>query len=304
MADARAIRDLVDQVTPIHLFLGLTVVSLVVMLVSTCSMFSATGPLPPPRPPPPNVEKSAVLSYRYKEGFFKALVVEDAKKLGVKGFSFKKLVAPNRHFVEFTGSQLMRPGSKLETRHLSIEAQKRRIFVGDVGHGYRGDHLVLIIANRTARPLAYVVSTSARGKCGSKGVMPHNALAIKAGGKVMRTECLLTSGTQVRVKRVEVLEITPLGYYYVSRLDPGHLQLPSRTSRGHEIPGGLQPCRLLPWRRIKAGMRRGDVTWRDVIDFYARHSCDEYTFFTEYGYDRKGPARLPAVPPKDQQINE
>ena len=301
MVDVSALKNVVDRVTPIHLFLGLTGLSLVVMLISTCVMFSVSGPLPPPRDPPPRVDTSAVLSYRYKEGFFKALVTEDAQKLGVKRFSFKRLVAVNRHFIEFTGSQLLRPRGKLETRHLVLEAQRRKIFVGEPGHGYRIDHLVLVIVNKTGHHLAYRVVTTAKGECGRKGAMPHNALAIVPKGRVMRTECILAPGTEVRVREVEVMEVSPLGYYYISRLDPGHLQLPRRTTAGHEIPGGMQPCRLLPWRRIKAGMQRGDVAWSDVIDFYSRHNCDEYTFFTEYVYDRKGPGRLPAVPPKNQQ---
>ena len=293
----RSLAELIEAVTPVHLFLGLGVTSLIVMVVGTCSMFSIDGPLPPPRPAPPRIEKSAVDSYRFKEGYFKALVTEDAQKLKLKTFSFKKLAAPNRHYVEFTGSQTLKPGGKLETRHLELTALKKQIWVGEQGQGFRSAHLVLVIHNRTDRYLAYRVQSEVRGQCGGKGSMPHNSIALRPGGTVMRTECLLRSGGVLRVLEVEVMEISALGYYYISRLDPQQIRLSVRTSDGHELPGGLQPCRILPWRAIQAGMRRGDVRWRDVIDFYSRHNCDEYSFFVEYGFDRKGPGRLPALPP-------
>jgi hypothetical protein len=38
------------------------------------------------------------------------------------------------------------------------------------------------------------------------------------------------------------------------------------------------------------------VGWRDVVDFYARHNCDEYSFFPAYRWRRSADEPLPARP--------
>jgi len=298
MTESRSIKQMLDQVSQIQLFVGLGAVSLAIMVIGTCMMLDTSGPLPPPRPPPPRVETSAVLTYRYKEGFFKALVKEDSDKLKL-AFDFARIKRGNPYFVEFTGDQILRPGNKLETRHLVLQALQQKIWVGETGgQGFRSDHLVLSVANKTRKHLAYRVITSVRGFCQGKGTIAQNALALRPGEKISRTECLLRSGGTLRVMEVEVMEVSPLGYYYVSRLKPGQIRMPRRSSEGHENPKDLPTCRILPWRAIESGMRRDEVRWRDVVDFYSRHNCDEYTFFVGYRYKTKGPGRLPVAPPK------
>jgi hypothetical protein len=301
MALERAqLNRLLDLVTPVYLFLALGVISVVVMIIGTCQMLAVDGPLPPPRPPPPKPEASTVLSYRYKEGFFKSLLQEDAQRVKLADFDYARMKRPNRYFAEFTGKQLLRAGAKLETRHLLLEALKKKIWVGQRGQGFRSDHMLLAITNKTDRYLAYRVITEPVGTCQSnKGTISHNALALRPKERLQRTECLIRTGGALRVLEVAVMEIPPLGYYYVSRLDPVQIRLPQRTAEGHEIPNKLTPCKILPWREIQNGMRRGEVYWRDVIDFYARHNCDEYSYFVAYRHDAKGPGRLPAAPTQD-----
>jgi hypothetical protein len=48
------------------------------------------------------------------------------------------------------------------------------------------------------------------------------------------------------------------------------------------------------WRDIKDGMDGEGLGWRDVIDFYARHNCIEYSFFRSYRYRGDPAAPLPA----------
>jgi hypothetical protein len=126
--------------------------------------------------------------------------------------------------------------------------------------------------------------------------MLHNALALTPGDEVVRTECLARGSKGIRVKKVEVLRLTRLGYHYVSRLDPAQMMYSERTSAGHEYKG-LPPCKLLPWNVIQTGLRQGEIEWHDVIDFYARHNCDEYAYFRGYRWSKKGPERLPVPPP-------
>lgn len=298
MEEAATRKSPLDLVTPLNLFLGLSVICLVIMLWGTCAMFSVDGPLPPPRDPPPPIEKTLVYSYRYKEGFYKALINEDAKKVGIKGeLQVPTMRAGNAYFAEFAGNQLLKLGDKLETQHLLIQAFQKKVLVGEAGQGYRTDHLLLQITNKSSRPVAYMVTTEAFGNCDMKGHLSHNAIALEVGAKIVRTECLSRGSKGIRIKKVEVFLITPLGYHYVSRLDPAQLAYDQRTSAGHEYKG-LTACRMLPWNLIQTALKRGEARWYDVIDFYSRHNCDEYTFHDGYVWKEKGPERLPIQPPR------
>lgn len=283
-------------ITPFHLFCGLSCLSLGIMILGTWGMYYSGGPLPPPRKPPPVLTKTTITSYRYKVGFYRSLVEEDAKKIGLILEDTKGLWKSNAHFIEFSGNQRLTVGGTLETNHLRLRAVNEKIWVGEEGQGYRTEHMVLQIANKTDQYLAYRVLTEIGGKCRGKGMIQHNAIALKPNEQIERTECLLSPANLV-IKQVEVLEISPLGYYYVSRLEPQGIQLDVRTSEGHHIPGNLKLCRFIPWREIQSNLDRGETQWHDVIDFYSRHNCDEYTFFTAYHWREQPPKQLPVRPP-------
>lgn len=293
------LQDLADRLTPVILTVVLGMLSVIIMLAGTCSMFSTSGPLPPPRPPPPSLETSAVSSYRYKEGYYRAQITDDAKKVGVWSDleSMKKGLA---HFKEFVGKQFLRVGAKLETEHLIIRLVSRKLWVGDESQGYRAAHLILRVINKTDKHLAYRIVTYVKGKCSSKAILSHNALALEPEEKVEHTECLHRKKRDgVLITRVEVMEISPLGYHYISRLDPTHLLVHQDVAEGHRSRK-LPTCRIIPWRLIKDIIKHDDERWRDVIDFYARHNCDEYSFFASYRYSKSGSAKLPAQPPRDR----
>jgi len=286
---------LLDRITPMHLALGLGAIALLSMILGTCAAYSNDAALPPPLPAPPKTETEAVLSYRFKESFYRALVDEDCDKLKIGRTDLATLKQPNAHRTEFTGAQRLSVGRRLSTTSLSMQAVKKRLWIGEEGQSLRAPHLVLRITNSTDRHLAFRVKTKADAACRNKGVLPHNALALAPGQRVSRTECMLRSAKSVVVENVEVLELTPLGFHYVSRLDPERLHLDARATEGHDF-AGQKACRLLPWRAIRAGLERGTTQWVDVIDFYSRHNCDEYTFSVDYRFARDGLDILPVRP--------
>ena len=133
---------------------------------------------------------------------------------------------------------------------------------------------------------------SGRGK--SQAAIPHNAVALLPGEKAERTECLYHAGMPLTVLRAETITMPALGYYYVSRLLPSQLGLDGRTSAGHFSPKESRACNFVPWHDIE----RGGAGWADVVDFYARHNCDEYSFYRDYRF-RSEVGPLPALaPPK------
>jgi hypothetical protein len=88
-----------------------------------------------------------------------------------------------------------------------------------------------------------------------------------------------------------------LSAYYVSRLPPNATLYDPRTFAGHVGFRGREGCQqTFSWREIKEGVDSKQFEWRDVIDFYARHNCSEYSFFKTYRFRTDSNAPLPARP--------
>jgi hypothetical protein len=280
------------------LLLGLGVCAALVVVALVGSRFLKTPPPPPPPAPPPAPEASVTTMLRYTTGYFRALLEEDAKRFGVAPVSEEKLAQPLTYADELPSSKTMKPErDTLETAHLKLTTRVVKEWsTTPAGEGFRSEHIVLGITNRSDRPLAYRVETAVSHpeRCKSKGALVHNAMALKPGETLARTECLWQPHATLTIKHVEVIELpTDLSYYYVSRLNPGQVLVDERTSSGHEPAGKAKVCGFIPWREIRAGAEAATTRWVDVIDFYARHNCDEYSFYPEY-HRWSTPGSLPA----------
>jgi len=258
---------------------------------------------PPPAPPRPKLPVAPSLSsndLRFSPTLYRGLVEQDAKAMGVAAPSAAELGAVFPYFDEHPPKPRLRVGSSLRTSHLRLSLVLRREEGAVEGQSFRADHLVLQIENRTKHFLAYRVSTRVvdATRCEAKGVIAHDAVALRPHETVARTECLFQKAASVDVLGVEVMEIPTLSYYYVSRLTPPLVLYDARTAAGHVVPKGEACPQTFSWRDVRDGAARGQVEWRDIIDFYARHSCDEYSFFPGYRARGEGAAPLPARPPE------
>ncbi len=132
-------------------------------------------------------------------------------------------------------------------------------------------------------------------RCLTKGDLEHNALALLPGEAVERTECVYRRGMDLKIERIETMSLPALSYYYVSQLRPSHIGLDARATEGHRAPAG-RICDDIPEQAIRLGMEKETVSWRDVVDFYARHRCETYTFPVGYrAFTRKGQLPLPVA---------
>jgi hypothetical protein len=259
----------------------------------------AGGPPPPPeRPPPPPPPETLINSeLRFSPVVYRGQVEKDARALGVPLPEKGELEAPFLHVEEITQRRALRPGAPLETTHLrlTLGIEKRQASVD--GQQFAFDHLVLRIENRTDKFLAYRIVTELPGeRCTNKGDVPHNAIVLEPRQTISRTECLRRRNEALYVKRVEVMELPPLSAYYVARLPASTIFYEPRTSAGHvPLKGRLCP-QTFSWREIQDSVERKEIGWRDVIDFYARHNCEEYAFFRSYRFRTDPAARLPARP--------
>jgi hypothetical protein len=283
--------------------LGVAACGLVIVLAVVSLKFLMRKPPPPPPPPPPAPEQSVGRVLRYSEPYYKALVEDDAKRYRVAVSEPSELARPLVYANELPAPRKLKTARDLvETAHLKITTRVAREWASTAsGQRFRYEHIILAISNKSQAPLAYRVETSVSHpeQCQSQGAIGHNAIAIRPGETVERTECLWHKDTALTVQQIEVVELpAPLSYYYVSRLGPTQIGLDARTAAGHLVPPPAKECSFVPWRDIQTSAAEAHTEWADVIDFYARHNCDEYSYYR--GYRRWAaagalPARAPAA---------
>jgi hypothetical protein len=267
--------------------LGAAACALVVVLAVVSLRFLTTRPPPPPPPAPPPPEQSVGRVLRYSEPYYQALVEDDAKRYRVPVSEPSELARPLPYALELAAPRKLKTArDTVETPHLKLTTRVLREWASTAsGQRFRYEHIVLAITNKTQQPLAYRVDTAVSHpeQCQSQGAIAHDALALRPGETVERTECLWHKDTVLTLHRVEVLELpAAISYYYVSRLSPTQIGLDARTAAGHTVPPPAKECRFVPWREIQASATEAHTDWADVVDFYARHDCDEYSYYRGY----------------------
>jgi hypothetical protein len=190
---------------------------------------------------------------------------------------------------------------RLVTKELRLTTEVRKLDtpLGSLGR-YQAPTLVLTVENRTNDHIAFRVITRPSGKasCKNKAMIAQSTFVLGPRGSLSRTECLATGrGDRLTVHRLDVLRIPALSYHYLIKLKPSSILLSPRTSQGHRAPSSHSLCGSVPRQTIKQGVQAGTATWADVMDFYARYSCDRFDF--RIGYRRGGPkaTKSPIIKP-------
>lgn len=252
----------------------------------------------PAKPPAPVVDKDALTKMDKQSAFlFKANLDEDIATYGVARITPEELARPFPYEQSEVAQRLTAESPPIETGMLRVSVRGGRLERRSRTGSMTSDHYILRIENKTDAPLAYRVKTSVGNdtSCAGKAVLDHNALAIPAHGTIERTECFRSDGRTVLVQSIEAMKLPALSFNYVSRLEPMHIGLDARTSAGHVAPKGTI-CSTIPQQVIVIGMDKGTTTWRDVIDFYARHRCETYDFPAGYKAVTEGKTvQLPAT---------
>ena len=160
------------------------------------------------------------------------------------------------------------------------------------------DGLALEIANATGSDLAYDVVTApvpAAG-CNAAPVRAFNAMTLRPGGRESRVECVWHDGITLAVTRVETVEVSPLSAWYLDHVPPSVVGIEPRIARGHQPREPGPACGFALPQAVRSGLERGEIGWRDLVDFYARHRCQTYQFPLSYrAFKRDGERSMPAV---------
>jgi hypothetical protein len=279
---------------------GAVVMATVVLVGIGMAALYAGGPPPTPERPKPAPAPETVMNgeLRFSPVIYRGQLEQDARSFGVPVPTIEELQAPFLYVEELRERQKLEVKAPIETPHLrlSLDVEKNQATLE--GQAFSFDHLVLRIENKTSHYLAYRIQTDLanRKKCNSKGDIPHNAIVIEPKQTLRRTECLYRNNTTIEVTKVEIIELPALAAVYASRLPANAVLYDARTSAGHvPLRGALCP-QTFSWREVRDGMDRNRIGWRDVIDYYARHNCEEFAFYDGYRFRTDPSAPLPARP--------
>jgi len=276
-----------DQQARLGVIAGGTVMVLVIMYLRFCGNLS----LPPKPPPPsgPSGTQSQLLSQSTASpAVYKTFLREDAANAGIAAPSIEDMSRKFAYRVD-DARHVLEPGkAPVELAGLRLHLERTN------------DEVVLVIESLLSSDAAYEISTepSIGGDfCSSVPALPYDAMVIGKGATTRRTECGWRNGLAIVVTRVETLEVPPLGALYLRRVPPLLVGIPDRLARGNQGPSGRDRCSSVVPAVVRGALERGDIGWRDLVDFYARHRCQSYHFPVSYrALKEDGAISLPAVP--------
>lgn len=253
----------------------------------------------PPKPPPPTMTGSAqdvLKNASATHASWRAGIERDAAIVGVPAPGDDAMAKKLLYRVD-EEARVLAPGEG------SIEAAGLRLTAStEPEEGRNRKALLLTIENLTDSDLAYhVVSVPRPGgaACNDRLLLAHNAIVVGRGEKVVRSECVYRDGMSLALERVETVALPPLSSAYVSRLPPAAVGADARLSRGHRpaLPSGMTVCTTVASQTVRADIESGATTWRDLVDYYARHSCANYQFPEGYrAFEKDGAQSLPVGP--------
>jgi hypothetical protein len=270
--------------------LGTLAAAAVLVLVIIYLRFCGSLALPD-KPPPPmgpsGTQRELLTRSTASPTVYKGFLESDASTAGLNAPSVADMSKKLPYRVD-------------EARHVLDPGQPPIDVAGLRLHVERtGDQIITVIENKLASDVAYNVVTapsSGVALCNSAPPLPFNALVISKGGSERRTECVWREGMSIIVTKVETMELSPLSAWYLSQVPPAQVGIEDRIARGHRGVQTTEICSPIMPAVVRTGIDRGNIGWRDLADFYARHRCQTYVFPSSYRALKKdGERPIPAV---------
>jgi hypothetical protein len=255
--------------------LGVVGAAIVLVGVMTFMRFCGSVDIPAkPAPPGPTGSQSQLLTKgAATPAVYQEYLERDARSAGTRTPSIEDMSRKLPYRVD-------------EARHV-LEVGQPAIEIAGVRLAAmrEDDTLVLDVTNLTTSSIAYTVATSVTPNltgCTAARPVLFNAMVIGKGKTERRVECVWREGIALAVTRVETLEVPPLSAYYLSMVPPRLVGVEDRHARGHQPPESSEKCSTIMSQAVRSGLEQGQIGWRDLVDFYARHRCPTYRFPSAY----------------------
>ncbi len=269
--------------------IGVVVGGIVLVAVITYVRFCGSLSLPAKPPPlqgPEGTQRQLIATSTSTPSAYREYLERDAAAAGVRVPSLDEMGKKLAYRVDDARHPLEPGKPAIEVAGLRLRTERAN------------DAIVLVIQNLVESDLAYEVTTSpstSANICTSVRALPINAMVIAKGATVTRTECAWRDGMSLAVTKVETIEVGPLSSYYLSEVPPSLVGLDPRIARGNRGVDSKEPCAAVVAQVVVASLERGDLGWRDLVDFYARHRCQSFQFPISYrAFKSDGERQLPA----------
>jgi hypothetical protein len=249
---------------------------------------SVSLPAKPPPRGPVGTERELLTKSGGSQSIYQSYLSRDAAAAGVDVPTIadmsRKLayhVEASRHVLEVGAPPVELAGLQLHVEH-------------------SGAAIVLVMKDLLPSDVAYEVTTLPTGvgadACEGEPPLPFNGMVIARGTSETRVECGWHDGMAIAVTKVETIEVPALSSWYLSQLPPAAVGIEPRIARGHHGVVTRDPCTPVLPQVVRAGLDDGQITWRDLVDFYARHRCQTYQFPASYrAFTSDGERPLPAA---------
>jgi hypothetical protein len=264
---------------------GFVLVALIVYL-RFCGSMSLPAKPPPPQGPT-GTQRELLKQSTGSKSVYKSFLDSDAQNAGVPAPSLADMSKKLAYRVD-EARHALQPGTPpIDVAGLRLHLERS------------SDQVILVVENKLASDVAYNVMTSVNtggALCNSASPLPFNAMVISKGSSERRTECKWRDGMSIAVTKVETLEVLPLSAWYLSQVPPVQVGVEDRIARGHRGVQTSEICSPVMSAVVRTGLDRGDLGWRDLVDFYARHRCQSYQFPITYRAFKSDDERgIPAV---------
>jgi hypothetical protein len=248
----------------------------------------------PPRPRYEDLPEKVAREVSASTEIYVQTLDRDALTAGVSAPSLEDMGRAYTWRVDTKGHVLQPGGAPITVAGLRLSA---------ISHRVQGSEPLfsLVVENPGTSAVAYRVETdisSGNAACQNRTLLPHNGNVIAAGGRQVRGECVFKKGIELYVRQVETADLPPLAAFYLSLVPPQAMGVEERVAGGHrpQLPAGVVPCNVAMSQSVRAGLEDGAVTWRDLADFYSRHTCARYQYIDGYrAFTSDGERGLPAV---------
>jgi hypothetical protein len=260
------------------------------VLAMTTIRFCGDQPLPPKPAGPTAVTGTGaqLLSQsNASQRVYLDLIARDAAAAGVPTPSIEMVSQPLAYEVD-------------ATRHVLEVGQPAITLVGlELRATQRDGALALTITNTTGHDVGYRVVTSmvpSTSSCTNVKPIAHNAMVLAKGDSLTRAECGFRADLGIAVTAVETVRVPPLAAFYLGQVPPAAVGIEPRIARGHVGLTTKEPCVPALGQALRTAIENGKITWRDLVDFYARHRCQTYQFPLSYrAITESAPQALPAA---------
>ena len=225
---------------------------------------------------------------------FEASLEEDFKAYGLRPIELSELKRPYAYDHVVDSRVTLKPGKSVGNGKIRLKVAIDKITYKQGGARLKAKHVVAKIKNVSDTPLAYYTEVrSAERDCEVRGSRAHNAMALLPG----ETADLVVCGGEgaVEVRDLRMLEITPLGHMYLSKLPPQAVGLDTRRVQSHVGPRRATRCTNVPSMMLANAIKSGRQSWADIVDFYARHSCERQQVPMDYKRSDEPIAELPVL---------